>query len=824
MSSPRTIGLRLRLRAPALAIQLAFGVVLGAGCLLPTTGQAQTLPSYDIAPGPLAAALNRYAQLAGVAIVVDADRVQGLRTAGLSGKHDVDGGFAVLLRGTGLAIAKSAGGYVLVAAPAVPAGTPVAPSAPLAKTLDEITVSAQAARSATTEDSGSYTSNVVTLGRGEMALKDIPQSVSVLTRAQMDDQGVTDLRAAANYVTGVVAAKGVGQGMVINARGFQIDSWQYDGVPIPRNTYALGNWGTEGLVYFDRLEVLRGAAGLLQGTGSPGGAVNLVRKRGQADTTVTLTGKVGSWDRRGAQVDAGGPMNESGTLRGRVVADVDRAESFTDYVWYKNRALYAALDYDFSPDTTLGVAYSSTENRSRPMIRGLPRYPDGSDIGLPNSTYVGAWWNRAKIKQDTVYADLSHKFNDRWKVKATAVYMDESNTSVHQRMHGLVAADGSGMTYANWYTNFDSTKAAADVYLNGRFDALGMQHDVMFGANYSKYTSTDVWARTFTPGGNIFAIDHNRPWQDYATIMAAGGRDSLSHYDIRQKGVYGSWRAKLSEPLTAIVGARMSWYEYNYLTPRDGYASTVSESGKVSPYAGLVYALNRDWSAYASYTDVFETQSERTVENDPLKPIIGSNYELGIKGELMNGSVNTSLAVFRYDHKNRASVDYGAGFNCDGWYCYRASGKVRSQGVEAEASGEVLPGLQLSAGYTYNTTKFLRDADLQGQVFSQWTPKHMLRVWSKYQLPGAWSRLSVGGGVSTQSHTVDYERAFKLSGFTVFNALLAYQVTPQVSLSLNVNNLFDKRYYIPAYNGADGNNDFGDPRNVMLTLRFTPKL
>ena len=141
MSSPRTIGLRLR--APALAIQLAFGVVVGAGCLLPATGQAQALPSYDIAPGPLAAALNRYAQLAGVAIVVDADRVQGLRTNGISGRHDVDAGFAVLLRDTGLAVAKSAGGYVLVAAPATPATPAAASSASSAKTLGEINVSAR---------------------------------------------------------------------------------------------------------------------------------------------------------------------------------------------------------------------------------------------------------------------------------------------------------------------------------------------------------------------------------------------------------------------------------------------------------------------------------------------------------------------------------------------------------------------------------------------------------------------------------------------------------------------------------------------------------
>ncbi|RSZ55265.1 TonB-dependent siderophore receptor [Massilia atriviolacea] len=813
------------LRASAIAIELACGALLSAGPALHAHAQAQAQArQYSIAAGPLADALNRYAQLAGVAIAVDAAKVQGLRSQGLSGSYGVEQGFEVLLRGTGYAAGKSGAGYLLIAAPAPASARPaVAPPVP-AQTMHEIKVSAQTVRSASTEGSNSYNSSLVTLGKGELARKEIPQSVSVLTREQMDDQGLADLMDAANNITGVVGVKGVGQGMIINARGFQIDSWQYDGVPIPRNTYALGNWGTEGLVYFDRVEVLRGAAGLLQGTGSPGGVVNLVRKRGQAERTVALSARAGSWDHAGVQLDAGSPLNADGTLRARVLADVDNSHSFIDQVWEKNRALYAALDYDISRDTSLGLAVSRTDNRTRPMVRGLPRYPDGGDIGLPRSTYVGAHWNRAEIAQTTVYADLSHRFSANWTLRAAAVHMDENNSSVHQRMHGKVAANGSGVDFADWSTDFNSAKLGADIYLNGRFDALSLRHDVMLGANYSKYTSDDRFARTFNPGGNIFNIDHDRPWMDFDTIVARGGRATYANYDVRQKGVYGSWRARVGDALTAIAGARASWYDELYRQPRLNQQSTVTASGKVTPYAGLVYALNPQWSAYGSYTDVFETQSGRNVAGQALEPIIGSNMEAGIKGELMDGKVNTSLALFRYDHKNRSVADYAAGFACDGWYCYKASGKVRSQGVEAEASGEVLPGLQLSAGYTWNTTKFLQDADNQGKTFSQWTPKHLLRVWSRYQLPGDWNKLSVGAGFSAQSHSIGYERTYKIAGFKVWNARLAWQLNPEVSLALNVNNLFDKRYYIPAFNQTDGNNDYGTPRSVMFTVKYTPAL
>ena len=143
----------------------------------------------------------------------------------------------------------------------------------------------------------------------------------------------------------------------------------------PRNNYALGNWGTEGMVFYDRLEVLRGASGLLQGTGSPGGAVNLVRKRGQAERTVAITARAGSWDRYGLQLDAGGPLNSEGTLRGRVVLDESRSHSFVDYVNDRTRSLYAALDYDISPDTTVGLGISHSDSNGRPMIRACRALP-----------------------------------------------------------------------------------------------------------------------------------------------------------------------------------------------------------------------------------------------------------------------------------------------------------------------------------------------------------------------------------------------------------------------------------------------------------------
>ena len=809
---------------------LAFPAVLVMVGLATTTAHAangtQQTQYFNQPAGQLADTLNALASQSGAIISLDPALVRGKQAPAVRGQMSAAQALQEALAGSKLQLLVTGSGAFSV----IPAGAPPQGALELGATR----ISAEHA-TATTEGSGSYAARAITLAKGEHSLKEIPQSVTVITRQQLDDQGITDLKEAANKTTGLVGATGVGKGLVLSSRGFQIDDWQYDGVAIPRNTYALGNWATQDLVFFDRVEILRGASGLLQGTGSPGGAINLVRKRGQATPTVALSAKAGSWDHYGLQLDAGGPLNSEGTIRGRLVADEDQSHSSIDYEWSKTHSLYGALDIDLSEATTVGVGVSRTFNESRPMIRGLPRYADGSAVDLSRSTYTGATWNHAQIGVTTVYADLEHRFDENWKFKASALRMSEANTSTHQRVQSAgdgLNADGSGVEYADWITDFDSTKLGLDMFLSGRFEALSLEQEITLGGNYSKLTSDDLIARTFTDIGSIFDLDHHRPEPSLSSMLATpGGAATPSEYDIRQKGLYGSWRVKLAEPLTLVLGSRVSWYDYTYKSRgiRNGVVtvntpSTNTATGEVTPYAGLVYDLSQQWAVYASYTDVFEPQTARSVGGSVLDPIIGSNYEIGLKGELLDGRVNTSLAVFRYDQENRAVTDVAVGFACDGRPCSTASGKVRSQGFEAEASGEVLTGLQLFAGYTYNTTQFLEDLDHKGSIFSQWTPKHMLRVWGDYQLPGDLNRISTGLGFASQSHTLSFDRKFAVPGYTVWNARVAYQLNSEIGLAVNANNLFDKHYLVSGYNQLDGNNNFGEPRNLMFSVKYTPQL
>ncbi|EJL03874.1 TonB-dependent outermembrane ferripyoverdine receptor FpvA [Pseudomonas fluorescens Q2-87] len=793
---------------------------LGLVCVMPLSAQVMAEDvSIDIPAQSLPQALQAFGQQTNQQVIYNAADMAGLKSTRVSGKMSPQAAIAELLKGTGVRYSLEGSTIMLVRG-----------SATTGMELGATTINAQQL-DATTEGSHSYTSNAVTIGKGTHTLKEIPQSITVMTRKQMDDQNLVSLKDAVNQTTGIVGLQGVGQGMILSSRGFQIDDWQYDGVPIPRNTYSLGNWATQDLIFFDRLEVMRGASGLLQGTGSPGGAVNLVRKRGQSAPTVTLTGKAGSWDHYGLQLDAGGPLNDAGNIRGRVVLDEDQSNSFVDHTWNKTHSMYGALDVDLSEDTTLGFAVSQSNGESRGNIRGLPRYADGSMPDVSRSTYTGARWNRSDIDVTTLYADLEHRFNEDWAFKVGAVHMSEDNQAKNQRtQNGSVGLNpnGTGVQYADFVTDFQSTKVGLDMNLSGKFEALSMQQEVMLGSNFSQLETDDKYARTFNNSSDsIFDLNNNRPEVSYDSLVnASNGRGTLSKYDIRQKGVYGTWRVKPVDDLTLVLGSRVSWYDFSYKSKTQtasgitGNApSTATETGVVTPYGGIIYDLSREWAVYASYTDVFQPQTNLDTSGSVLKPIVGTNYEVGLKGELMDGRVNTSMAVFRYDQENRAIPVA----SCTGVNCSAASGKVRSQGIEAEISGEVIDNLQLFAGYTYNTTKYLKDPSNEGSVFSTWTPKHMLRVWGNYQFTGDWNRVSTGLGFTTQSHTMVYDYDREVPGYTVWNARVGYRMTSEIDLAVNLNNLFDKTYIAPGYNQLNGNNNFGDPRNVMFSVKYTPQ-
>lgn len=797
--------------APALLVAMACAAGLPAA-------RAQVL-AYDIPAQALDASLAQIARQGGVQLVLPTGLAQGRQAPVVRGQMQVDEALTRALAGSGL-LAQREGSTVVIRR----AGTGGVGG--VGGALAEVRVTAQAERDARTEDSGSYAARGVTLMKGgAQSIKEIPQSVTVVTRQQMDDQRLDTLEDVLANTTGVTLRRRVGGGSDIIVRGFETSTIQYDGMPLPRS-YTNGNMLQASSVHLDRVEVLRGAQGLLEGAGSPAGSVNLVRKRGTAERRLAVEGRAGSWGNVGARIDAGGPLNDAGTLRGRVALDVEDKGAYVDKVWDRNLSAYAALDLDATPDTSFGLGLAHTRfNGNSSIYNGLPRYADGTMPDISRRANMDADWSEATREETQVFADFEHRLNQDWKLKAGGVYIDETFVGATAlSYYRLIDVGGHSMTAPGFAYDFGGRSMGVDVNLSGKFEALGIAHEIVVGGGYSRQERDDAFDEYASTTIDIFNSN--------AGITPLGARELSRKRDLgsetTQRGIYGLWRGHLTDRATLILGGRASWYDYSsaIVNPVNGAIVTSArekESGEFTPYGGLVYALTPQWSAYASYAEIFEPQSVTDIDLKVLPPMTGVNYELGIKGELFDGALDASLAVFRVDQKNRAVTDYDSPMACNGWYCSRAAGKVRSQGFELEAHGTVARGWQLSGGYTYNRNKYLEDADesLIGRPFNDEAPRHMLRLWSDHQLAGKGEKWRIGAGVNYRSQQKTDSATMQnpvQGGYAVWNARVAYQIDKTWSAALNVGNLFNKRYY--ANITANYLHSYvGEPRNFLLTLR-----
>ena len=805
----------LRPGAAAAMVACALVVLASAGAV-----QAQDVRvPFNIPAQPLANALRAFASQGKQQLLFDEDKLARLRAPAVSGNFTPREALNLLLSGSGLAATPSSPGFFTLKD---------APSAPVSAsdaTLASVTVTAQAERDATSEGTRSYAARGTTLFKGAQSLKDIPQSVSVVTRQLMDDRNVTSVYDALSSAPGITIQQSPQGGQYIYSRGFPLRTVQYDGVPLNRDVYGRASNYLSGMAFIDRVEVLRGAAGLLQGEGSPAGAANLVRKRPLSHNALSVEARAGSWDRYGGQVDISRVLNDEGTLRGRALIDYQDQHSFIDYVNQRNATVYATLEYDISPATSVNMGFSSEDTKGRPFMNGLPRYSTGADLALPRSTYLGATWNRQQSINRGLYFDASHQFNESWKFKLSGVQIREDHDIKYAGVNGAV--NPSLMRSANIVNRqlADVETSGIDANLTGAFSALGRRHEIVGGANYSKAKTDHDFS--YKLNYNIFNIGSFNPGFSEpadADIYAATRERLIGK--TAQYGVYSVLRWQLADPLKLVLGARASWFKSNWSTMNAGtWVPDIPkrENGKLTPYAGLIYELNPQWSAYVSYADIFQPQNSYNQAGEPLEPIVGANYEAGIKGELAEGKVNTSLALFRINQTHRAQVDFSTSPTCrSNYYCYTDSGEVQSQGLDAELSGEIAANWNIFSGYTFAQTKYLKDVANEGVVFSPDTPKHLFRLWTSYRLPGALQAVTVGGGVDAQSATYRQVGNVRvdISGRAVWSAMVKYKINRNWTAALNVNNIFDKQYY-RAVAGFNNGNYYGDPRNAMLTLRGT---
>ncbi|MCO1953885.1 TonB-dependent siderophore receptor [Pseudomonas aeruginosa] len=652
---------------------------------------------------------------------------------------------------------------------------------------------------------------VTTLGKVPLKPRELPQSASVIDHERLEQQNLFSLDEAMQQATGVTVQPFQLLTTAYYVRGFKVDSFELDGVPA-----LLGNTASspQDMAIYERVEILRGSNGLLHGTGNPAATVNLVRKRPQREFAASTTLSAGRWDRYRAEVDVGGPLSASGNVRGRAVAAYEDRDYFYDVADQGTRLLYGVTEFDLSPDTLLTVGAQYQHIDSITNMAGVPMAKDGSNLGLSRDTYLDVDWDRFKWDTYRAFGSLEQQLGGGWKGKVSAEYQEADSRLRYAGSFGAIdpqTGDGGQLTGAAY--KFKSIQRSLDANLNGPVRLFGLTHELLGGVTYAQGETRQDTARFLnlpnTPV-NVYRWDpHGVPRPQIGQYTSPGTTTTT------QKGLYALGRIKLAEPLTLVVGGRESWWD------QDTPATRFKPGRQFTPYGGLIWDFARDWSWYVSYAEVYQPQADRqTWNSEPLSPVEGKTYETGIKGELADGRLNLSLAAFRIDLENNPQEDPDHPGPPNNPF-YISGGKVRSQGFELEGTGYLTPYWSLSAGYTYTSTEYLKDSQNDsGTRYSTFTPRHLLRLWSNYDLPWQDRRWSVGGGLQAQSdYSVDYRGvSMRQGGYALVNMRLGYKIDEHWTAAVNVNNLFDRTYYQSLFN-PNWNNRYGEPRSFNVSLR-----
>ncbi|MFT3965788.1 MAG: TonB-dependent siderophore receptor [Sphingobium sp.] len=814
---------------------LATTAMAGLAISMPAHAQTATHRSFNIPAQSLADALMAFGQQSGLNVSAPADLTRGLSSPGVSGSLAPAEALSRLLTGTGLtfrftgprsvqleAAPRTADGAIELGPVRVEgdggaaSGIAIAPS---------ITSDPDA-----TEATGSFTTRrMASATRLPLTLRETPQAVTVITNARIEQENLVNLIDVVDTTPGLLVTYDAIR-PTFTSRGHRIDRITQDGITTLHDSYipsSLGNMAMQ-----DRVEVVRGATGLMQGGGNPSGAINLIRKRPTENLQIKGAASVGSWNDYRLTADVSGPLTADGRIRARAVGFFQNADNFRDIEFDDSRLGYVTVDFDLTERTTFNLGYSYFKSRTNMIWGGIPLNPDGTHLDVPRSTFVGTDWDHNDNSVHTVYASLVHAFDSGWNFKLNATYVDASNDLLATYVQPTTDVGGFGHVW--WATKKNRKQKAVDAYLSGPVTLFGRSHELVIGGTVNDDRSDitewfESWDATITSGVDLSNWNHVAPRPDLSA-------DSPWRYAYpahnKQQSLYTAGRFSLADPLSLTLGARLDWYDRTSLWGGDGY----SVKAHLTKYAGLTWAFEAHHSAYVSYTDVFQPQSSRSIDGDFLPPVIGKNYEIGIKGEYLDGALNSSVVLFRLDESNR-SVLLTDQSDCPiypGESCYAAAGLVRTWGIDTELQGQLAPGWQIGAGFTWSRTRYAKDEDTGWAIYRAGTrvdtavPTTQFKLSTQYRLPGALDQFTIGGRMSWQSKIYnDFENESSVAvrnqqrPFAIVDLSATYRPTEHLSLQVEVNNVFDKRYYRNISSGYawSAGELFGDPRNILATLR-----
>lgn len=645
-----------------------------------------------------------------------------------------------------------------------------------------------------------------------MALKDTPQSISTLDKEDMTNFGLSGSNEALGLATGINVEQYETNRATFNSRGFEIQLTQLDGLGMTNS------WGTvvgrEDTFLFDKIELIRGANGLLTGVGNASGTINYVRKRptNQDGGEINVTG--GSHGLKRVALDYNKVLSEDGAWAGRLVVAHEDRNSYLRDLQDQRTTVYGVVDGQIGSNGVLTVGVTAVDaKQDSPMWGSLTLLrSDGTQADLPVGTSTSQKWTFWDTKTYIGFAEYAHRLGEDWEAKLTYNHRHGNEATkllyAYSPTTGMLNPDNTGLTGWPYRSLGSSDNHVLDANVSGHFSAFGRRHSLLAGlSRSSEKTVADAFAATtnnFLPlpalpyGGDVYP---EPAWGE--RMRSSTGEQTLTRF-------YAASQIVLTDSLKSIVGV-------NAIRLVRGGGSRYGSGGqlldpktqKASPYLGFTYDITPDVVGYVSYSDIFLAQEQTDINGFLLAPVKGVNSEAGVKAEWLGKSLLTTFAMFSARQQGLATY---AGTRAEDQTSYYEPKDVNSKGFEVEATGRLGRDTRVTAGYT---RLMLTGPD--GRDIYEWVPRNTLNFRVDGHLPVLPALPALHLGVAGRWQSDVYKvGSVRQPAYATVSAFAACDLNDRATLRLNVNNLFDKK----AIGGIAYGAIYIPPRTYSLSLNY----
>ncbi|MBM6445378.1 MULTISPECIES: TonB-dependent siderophore receptor [Pseudomonas] len=683
-------------------------------------------------------------------------------------------------------------------------GNPVFAEEPRTLELDAISVTSDY-ESATGPVDGYRATRSSSATKTDTAIRDIPQSISVIPVSVLNDLGSISVERALDFAGGVSKQNNFG-GLTLyeySVRGFTTSEFYKDGFSANR-----GYPSTPDVASIERIEVLKGPAASLYGRGDPGGTVNIVTKKPRPEAFATLQTSAGSWDRYRTALDVNTPLDEDGNVLSRVNLAVEDGQSFRDHVDRERVFVAPSFSWQLNPDTTLLVESEFMRHRST-FDRGIVA-PNNAWSGVSRSTFLGEPNDGDTDNHNNLLqAALEHHLNDTWKLRLASHYKQGKLWGFASEARAL-NADGHTVNRRYRERDNDWHDSITQLELRGLFDTGPWQHELLIGSEYENYRKNE---RVTTIAGSPYAIDIDQPL--YGQPKPGGvrsGTDFFEHVESRALNLQD--QILFTDTLRGMLGARLERFEQS-IDDHTRNSTSRQHHDALTQRAGLLYQLTPEIGLFANASTSFKPNNGLDAAGRSFDPEEGVGYEIGIKSELFDDRLSSTLAAFHIEKKNVLALDPGTDTS-------RAMGKARSQGFDLQVAGQVTDAVRVIGAFAYidaEVTEGDKVIPTGSRILG--VAKHSGSLLGVYAFQDGRLRGSDVGAAFTYVGDRSGEAGsdFELPAYHTVDLLAHYKASDNVTVGLNLNNVFDEKYFERSYSHYWVNP--GEPRNFTVSLTLT---